>query len=192
MIHKTAEVSSHAKLGSKITIWSFSQIREGAEIGDNCTIGRNVYIDHDVKISSNTKIQNNALIYYQSVIEKGVFIGPAACLINDKYPKSTNTKGKLKTTKDWQPGKIVISEGASIGAGAIILPDTVIGKFSLVGAGSVVTHSTPPYSKILGNPAKLVGYICKIGHSMKILKKSKKTTHLYCQKCKKSYKSKDG
>ena len=187
MIHKTAAISKGAKIGKNVMIWSFSQVRERAEVGDNCIIGRNVYIDHDVKIGSNVKIQNNALVYFQTIIENDVFIGPGACLINDKYPRAANRQGILKTANDWAPGKIVVKRGASIGSGAIILPNVTIGAYSLIGAASVVTGSIQDYSKIFGNPARLAGYVCKIGHKAKITKKSKESVKLFCPICKETY-----
>ncbi|KKR78287.1 MAG: hypothetical protein UU23_C0001G0051 [Candidatus Curtissbacteria bacterium GW2011_GWA1_40_9] len=183
MIHETADISRKAKIGKNVTIWSQTQIREGATIGSSCIIGKNVYIDHDVKIGSNVKIQNNAQIFFKTIIENEVFIGPNACLVNDKYPRAAKL-GKLKTKKDWQSGTIIIKKGSSIGAGAILLPNVTIGKYSLIGAGSVVTYSIPSYSKLAGNPAKLIGYVCKNGHNLKGLEKNK----YYCHTCKKSYK----
>ena len=187
MIHKTAEVSIKAKIGKNVKIWALSQVREGVVIGDNCIIGRNVYIDHDVKIGSNVKIQNNALVYFESIIEDNVFIGPAASLINDKYPRSTNPEGKLKKQSDWKVGKIIIKKGASVGAGAVILPNVEIGEYSLVGAGSVVTSSTSPFSKVAGNPARQSGFVCRFGHNILVPKSNKPNGRFYCIGCKKYY-----
>lgn len=187
MIAQTAKISKGVKLGKSTKIWEYSQIREGTEIGNDCVIGRNVYIDHDTKIGSKVKIQNNALIYYKSILENGVFIGPAASLINDKYPRATNNSGKLKKKSDWTVGKILIKKGASIGAGAIILPNVTIGAYSLVGAGSVVTHSIPSYSKYAGNPAALIGFICKFGHNISLPKSSKIIKNIFCKNCQRRY-----
>lgn len=186
MISNTAEISKNVSIGNNSNIWSYSQIREGATIGNNCIIGRNVYIDHNVKIGSNVKIQNNALIYYKTIIEDDVFVGPATCLTNDKYPRSTNNKGKIKNTKDWKAGTIVVKKGASIGANTIILTNVTIGSYALIGAGTVVTHSVPSFSVVTGNPGQIIGYICKLNHKIKL---SKLTTsnNIYCQSCKKFY-----
>lgn len=178
-------ISKKAKIGKNVIIWPNSQIREGVVIGNNCIIGRNVYIDHDVVIGSNVKIQNNALIYFRTIIENNVFIGPAVCLINDKYPRATNDKGKLKAAKDWHQGTIFIKKGASVGAGVIVLPDVEVGTYSMVGAGSVITHSIPNYSKVIGNPAEIVGYVCKFGHNIRLEDQKKK--RLFCKTCKSYY-----
>lgn len=182
MIHKSADVSPKAKIGKNVQVWHFSQIREKALIGDNCIIGKNVYIDHDVKIGSNVKIQNNALVYFGTTIKNDVFIGPAVILTNDKYPRSTTSTGKLKVLKHWQAGKILVKHGASIGAGSIILPSITIGNYALIGAGSTVTKSVPDHALLLGNPARIVGYVCKNGHQLEI--KSKKHQVKYqCNTC---------
>ncbi len=187
MIDATAQISSTVKVGKNTMIWGLTQIRENTTIGTNCVIGSNVYIDHDIEIGSNVKIQNNALIYYKSKIEDNVFIGPAAALINDKYPRAVTKNGKLKTSKNWHAGTIIVKRGASIGCGAIILPDITIGKYSLIGAGSVVTLSTKDHSKLVGNPAKVIGYICKSAHDLKLKSKVGKSSKYFCPQCNESY-----
>lgn len=187
MIHKSAEVSKKARIGKNTKIWALSQIREGASIGNNSIIGRNVYIDHDVRIGSNVKIQNNALIYFESIIEDNVFIGPAVSLINDKYPRATNIEGKIKGQNEWQPGKIIVRRGASIGANTTVLPDVEIGAYCMVGAGSVVTKSTSSFSKVIGNPARQSGLVCKIGHSIPLGSSKIKKGKIYCPICEKTY-----
>jgi UDP-2-acetamido-3-amino-2,3-dideoxy-glucuronate N-acetyltransferase len=165
-IHSTADVSLKAQIGNGTRIWNLAQIREGVVIGQNCIIGKDVYIDFDVKIGSNVKIQNSALIYHGSSIEDGVFIGPQVCLTNDRMPRAITPEGNIKGTDDWVVGKILIEYGASIGAGALILPDVTIGQFSMVGAGAVVTRNVPAQGLVVGNPARLVGYVCKCGRKM--------------------------
>lgn len=178
MIDKTAQVSKLAKIGRNVKIWGLTRIREGVEIGGNSTVGGNVYIDHDVKIGSNVKIEDAALIYFGVTIEDEVFIGPAVCFTNDKYPRATQ-EGKLKTNRDWQVSKTLVERGASIGAGCVITSGVRIGKYALLGAGSLVTKSIPDFGLAWGNPAKLHGLVCPNGHP---LKKS------FCPKCGKNYK----
>ena len=163
----TAIISKDAKIGKNTKVWHFTQIRENAKIGDNCIIGKNCYIDFDVKVGNNVKVQNNCSIYHGSTIEDGVFIGPHACLTNDKVPRAINEDGSLKSNSDWEVGKILIKKGASIGAGSIILPNVTIGQFAMVGAGSVVTKDVPDYGLVYGNPAKLNGYVNKKGEMVK-------------------------
>jgi|TARA_Y100000310_G_scaffold175217_1_gene175273 acetyltransferase-like isoleucine patch superfamily enzyme len=166
-IHPTADVSKDAKIGSNTKVWHQCQVRENAVIGDNCIIGKNVYIDHDVKICSNVKIQNNCSIYHGCEIEGGVFIGPHVCLTNDKTPRAITGNGTLKEDKDWEVNKILVKEGASIGAGSVLLPGIMIGEFAMIGAGSVVTKNVPDHALVYGNPAKIEGYVDKNGKKVK-------------------------
>jgi UDP-2-acetamido-3-amino-2,3-dideoxy-glucuronate N-acetyltransferase len=166
-IHPTAEVSPEATIGPKTRIWHQAQVREGAEIGQNCIIGKGAYIDFNVQIGHNVKIQNYASIYHGTTVEDGVFIGPYACLTNDKLPRSITPDGQLKNDSDWEIGRIHLKYGASIGARAVVLPDVTVGRFALVGAGAVVTKDVPDYGLVLGNPARLVGYACKCGRRLK-------------------------
>lgn len=166
-IHPTAEVSPKALIGSGTRVWHFVQIREGVVIGQNCIVGKDVYVDFGVQIGDNVKIQNGALIYHGATIEDGVFIGPQACLTNDRTPRAITPDGRLKGTNDWEVGRILIKYGASIGTGAIILPDVTVGRFALVGAGAVVTRDVPDHGLVVGNPARLAGYVCRCGRTMK-------------------------
>ncbi len=166
MIHPTADVSTEAKIGQNVNIWHQSQIREHAVIGNNCIIAKNVYIDKAVIIGNNCKIQNNSSIYHGATLEEGVFIGPHCILTNDTYPRAINTNNTLKTDSDWTEGKILIKEGASLGAGVIILPNITIGTFALIGAGSIVTKNIPDFALAYGNPAKVVGFICQCGKKL--------------------------
>jgi UDP-2-acetamido-3-amino-2,3-dideoxy-glucuronate N-acetyltransferase len=165
-IHPTAEVSASAEIGPGTRVWHLAQIREGAMIGQNCIIGKDVYIDFDVRIGDNVKIQNSALIYHGATLEDGVFIGPQACLTNDRIPRAITPDGQLKGNDDWEVGPILVKRGASIGAGAIVLPNVTIGKFALIAAGAVVSRDVPDHGLVVGVPARLVGYVCHCGRRM--------------------------
>lgn len=161
--HPTAEVSKEASIGAGTVIWNNSQVREKAIIGKNCILAKNVYIDTGVVIGNCVKIQNNSSIYKGAVIEDGVFIGPHACLTNDKTPRATTKDGKLKKSSDWKISSIRVKKCASIGAGSILIAGVIIGEYALVGAGSVVTKNVPDYGLVYGNPARLVGFVDKMG-----------------------------
>jgi UDP-2-acetamido-3-amino-2,3-dideoxy-glucuronate N-acetyltransferase len=135
-------------------------------IGESCIIGKGVYIDFDVVIGSWVKVQNGASIYHGATIEDGVFIGPHACLTNDKHPRAITPEGLLKGGADWEVSRTVVLYGASIGAGAIILPGITIGRFALVGAGAVVTRDVSAHGLVVGNPARLIGRVCACGHRL--------------------------
>lgn len=165
-IHPTAEVSPQAEVGAGTSIWHQAQVREGAHIGHECIIGKGAYIDFDVQLGSRVKVQNYALIYHGATVEDGVFIGPRVCLTNDKLPRAITPSGALKGTDDWEVGRIVVRYGASIGAGAILLPGVTIGRFAMVGAGAVVTRDVPDHGLVVGQPARHVGYVCRCGRRL--------------------------
>ena len=186
-IHTTAEVSPRAQIGEGTRIWRQAQVREGARIGRGCIIGKGVYIGVDVLIGDRVKIQNNASIYHGVTIEDGVFIGPHVCLTNDKLPRAITPDGQLKRDADWEVGPILIRYGASIGAGAIILPGVTVGRFALVGAGSVVTRDVVAHGLVVGNPAELVGFACACGHRLLESSVSEDERHFCCPSCGREY-----
>lgn len=166
LIHPTASVSPTAEIGRGTRIWHWTQIGEDARVGEECIVGSGVYIDRQVVVGSRVKIQTGAQLYHGSVIEDGAFIGPLVCLTNDKYPRAITPAGRLKTDADWEVGTIHVGYGASLGAGAIVLPGVTIGRFAMVGAGAVVAASVPDHGLVIGTPARLVGYACACGHQL--------------------------
>lgn len=165
-IHPTADVSPHAVIGAGTRIWHQAQVRERACIGENCIVGKGAYIDLGVAIGNNVKIQNGVYVYHGVTVQDGVFLGPGVILTNDRLPRAINPDGSLKSDADWQVSPILIQRGASIGAGAIILPGVTVGEFALVGAGAVVTTDVPVHGLFYGNPARLHGYVCRCGRSL--------------------------
>ena len=166
-IHPTADVSPNASVGAGTRIWHQAQVREGARIGDNCIIGKGAYVDFDVTIGSNVKIQNGASVYHGANVEDGVFIGPGVILTNDKLPRAINPDGTLKSDADWQLTPILIKRGASIGAGAIVLPGVTVGEFAMVGAGTVVTKDVAAHALVYGTPARWQRYVCRCGKALR-------------------------
>ena len=154
-IHATAEVSSQAKIGENTKIWNLAQVREGASIGENCIISKNVYIDTGVRIGNNVKIQNNVNVYNGVTIEDDVFLGPSMTFTNDMFPRAVNPR--------WQITETLVKMGASIGANATIICGVTIGECAMVGAGAVVTKDVPPYTLVVGNPARKLGNVCRCG-----------------------------
>lgn len=165
-IHRTAEVAPEARIGSRTRIWSQVQVRERARIGDDCIIGRNVYVDADVVIGDRVKVQNNVSIYRGVTIEDGVFVGPHVCFTNDRLPRAVNPAGRLKGDADWDVSPTLIRAGAALGANATILPGLTVGRWAMVGAGSVVTRDVGAYDLVMGNPARRVASVCPCGQSL--------------------------
>jgi acetyltransferase-like isoleucine patch superfamily enzyme len=163
LISQNATVHTSSQVDPSAKIWDLAQVREGARIGSLAIIGRNVYIGIGVTVGSRTKIQNNSLIYEPADIGPGVFIGPGVILTNDKSPRAINPDGSQKGATDWSPVGVVISEGASIGAGSVCVAPLTIGAWSMIGAGSVVTKNVPNFALVVGNPARQIGWVGRYG-----------------------------
>src|SRR3990172_884119 len=168
-IHPSADVSKDAKIGEGSSIWHHAQVREGAVIGEECIIGKGVYVGADVKIGNRVKIQNYVSVYEGLTIEDGVMVGPHVCFTNDLLPRAINPDGKLKTGHDWKLIPTLVKEGAGLGANSTIRCGVTIGRWAMVGAGSVVTRDVPDYGLVYGNPARLHGFVCPYGNKMALI-----------------------
>jgi acetyltransferase-like isoleucine patch superfamily enzyme len=166
MIHPTADVSPDARIGPGTRIWHEAQVREGAVLGADCNVGKGVYVDRGVVVGDRVKIQNRASLYRGLTVEDAVYIGPHVTFGNDKYPRATNAAGEPKSDDDWALVATLVREGASIGAGAVVLPGVTIGRWALVGAGAVVTRDVPDQGLVVGNPARLAGRACRCGRPL--------------------------
>lgn len=166
-IHSTADVSSDAAIGAGTSIWNQAQVREGARIGARCIVGKNVYVDTGVVIGDDVKIQNNVSLFHGVTIEDGVFIGPHVCFTNDRVPRAVNPDGTLKTDADWEVSPILVRYGAALGANATILPGVTIGRWAMVGSGSVVTRDVAAHELVAGNPARRLGSACPCGQPLR-------------------------
>ena len=162
-IHPSAEVADDAVVGENTKIWHLVQVRPGAHIGSECIFGRGVFVDGHVLIGNRVKVQNYVSIYDGVTIEDGVFVGPHVVFTNDKQPRAVNADGSLKSGSDWTISYTRICEGASLGANSTIVCGITVGRWALVGAGSVVTKDVPDYGLVVGNPARLIGFVCKHG-----------------------------
>ncbi len=162
-VHETADVSPDASIGTGSKIWHYAQVREGAQLGENVIVGRGAYVGTGVELGDNCKVQNYALVYEPAKLANGVFIGPAVVLTNDHYPRAINADGSLKSAHDWEPVGVTIGEGASIGASATCVAPVTIGRWALVGSGSVVIKDVPDFALVVGSPARRVGWVGKAG-----------------------------
>ena len=161
-----ADVDPTAIIGEGSSIWHLSQIRDGVTLGENCIIGRGAYIGSGVTMGKNCKVQNYALVYEPAVIADGVFIGPAAVLTNDEFPRAVNPDGTLKSGADWHAVGVTIGEGSSIGARAVCIAPVTIGAWALVAAGAVVTKDVPNFALVAGVPAKRIRWVGRAGHPL--------------------------
>jgi acetyltransferase-like isoleucine patch superfamily enzyme len=173
--HETAVIEENVNIGDDTYIWHFAHVRSGSTIGNNCIIGKDVYIDIDVTIGNNVKIQNGVSLYNGVTVEDDVFIGPHSVFTNDLQPRAF--------LEGWQKIETVLRKGCSIGANSTIICGNVIGAYSMVGAGAVVTQDVAPFSLVMGNPARLIAMICKKGHRMKTISKITEKAKFFCEAC---------
>jgi UDP-2-acetamido-3-amino-2,3-dideoxy-glucuronate N-acetyltransferase len=166
-VHPTADVAADAVIGAGTSVWNQAQVRERARIGARCIIGKNVYVDTDVIVGDDVKIQNNVSVFHGVTVEDGVFIGPHVCFTNDRVPRAINPDGSQKTDADWDVTPILVRRGAAIGANSTILPGVTIGRWAMVGAGSVVTRDVADRQLVAGNPARRLGSACPCGEPLR-------------------------
>lgn len=174
-VHESSYVDMPCIIGKGTKIWHFSHIMKDCIIGENCNIGQNVVISPGVKIGNRVKIQNNVSVYTGVICEDEVFLGPSCVFTNVINPRSfIERKSEYRET--------VISKGASIGANVTIVCGHKIGQYALIGAGTVVTKDVPDYALVVGNPGRVVGYVCQCGEKLKF-----KDKYSVCKKCALTY-----
>lgn len=173
--HESAEVHPSAEIGAGTKVWHQAQIREGTRIGEDCIISKDVYVDTGVTIGDRVKVQNGVSVYHGVVLEDDTFVGPHAAFTNDMTPRSFN--------EDWQVTPTRVRRGASIGANATIVCGVTLGQYSMVAAGSTVTHDVPPHALVIGSPARVVAYICRAGHRMEAENPLDYESRYHCRQC---------
>jgi len=156
-IHFSAEVLTQ-NIGEGTMIWQFAVVLAGASIGSNCNINCHTFIENDVRIGNNVTVKSGVYIWDGISIEDNVFIGPNVTFINDRYPRSKQYPEKFQQT--------IVQYGASLSANATILGGISIGKFALIGAGSVVTKPVPDFAMVMGNPARISGWVDEHGNKL--------------------------
>ncbi len=164
----TADVSPFARLGRGTRVWGGAQVREDAVVGEDCVLGRGVYVDRGVQIGDRCKIQNDALVYAPAALGDGVFIGPAAILTNDRYPRAVKPDGELKAGADWDARGVTVKDGAAIGAGAVVVAGVTVGRWAMVAAGAVVSRDVPDHALVAGVPGRQIGWVGKSGRQLRM------------------------
>lgn len=156
-IHPQAIVEEGAGVGPRTRVWAFAHILPGAVVGADCTICDHVFIENQVVIGDRVTIKSGVQVWDGVTLEDDVFVGPNATFTNDPFPRSRQHLASHPAT--------VVREGASIGANATVLPGLVIGRKAMVGAGAVVTRNVPAGAVVVGNPARIKGYVDTLGIS---------------------------
>ena len=151
-VHPTAEVDPRAVIGPGTSIWNWTKVREGARVGAGCHIGQGVYIDRDVAVGDGCKIQNGVSVYLGVTLGDHVFVGPHATFTNDRVPRASSGD-------NWEVVPTVVEDHASVGANATIVCGVRLGRACMVGAGAVVTRDVAPHALVVGNPARVVGWV---------------------------------
>jgi UDP-2-acetamido-3-amino-2,3-dideoxy-glucuronate N-acetyltransferase len=190
-VHPTALIEDGVTVGARTSIWDNVHIRRDARIGSDCIIGEKTYIAYGVSIGDLVKI--NAMVYICAAvtIERGVMISAGTIFTNDRFPRAATPD--LRALRPSEPDEhtlpTLVREGATIGAGCVIGNDLEIGRFAMIGMGSVVTKSVPDFHLTLGNPARSIGLVCRCGQLL--LRFSDFATRLpqeaICQTCNASY-----
>ncbi len=164
-VHPTANIESDVKLGDGCAIWDHAHIRFGTTIGDDCIIGGKSYIAYQVVIGNRCKINSNVYICNGATIEDGVMIAAGTIFTNDRFPRAaTSDLSRLRPSEpDEHTEQTIVRCGATIGAGALIGSNLTIGRWAMVGMGSIVTRDVPDFHLVIGSPARSIGAVCRCG-----------------------------
>ncbi|HZV04426.1 MAG TPA: DapH/DapD/GlmU-related protein [Gemmataceae bacterium] len=159
-VHESAYVDEPCQIGAGTKIWHFCHVMKNSRIGEKCNIGQNVVVSPDVVIGNNVKIQNNVSVYTGVILEDDVFCGPSMVFTNVINPRShVVRKDEYRTT--------LVRRGASFGANSTVVCGITVGQYAFIGAGAVVTRDVPDYALMVGNPARVHGWMCACGIKLK-------------------------
>ncbi len=179
-VHPTANIDVPCEIGEGTKIWHYCHILKGAKIGKNCNIGQNVVISDGASLGNNVKVQNNVSVYAGVILEDDVFCGPSMVFTNVTTPRShVSRKSEYRETR--------VKRGSTIGANATIVCGITINEYAFVGAGAVVTKDVPSYALVIGNPAKITGWMCWCGEKLGF-----DDDKAICVRCERKYVKKDG
>ena len=158
-VHETATIDEPCHLGEGTKIWHYTHVMAGARIGARCNIGQNVYVDHEVVIGDGCKVQNNVSVYKGVTLEDGVFCGPSMVFTNVMNPRAF-----IERKHEFRP--TLVQRGATLGANCTIVCGVTIGRYALIGAGSVITRDVPDYAMVYGVPGRQQGWISEEGSAL--------------------------
>src|ERR1044071_7332508 len=185
LVHESSYVDEPCEIGEGTKIWHFSHVMSHSKIGRRCNIGQNVVISPQVRLGDNVKLQNNVSVYTGVELEDDVFCGPSMVFTNVTNPRShVSRKDEYRRT--------LVKRGASIGANATVVCGHTIGRYAFIGAGAVVTGDVPDYALVVGNPGRVVGWMCQCGVKLSFSRDSQKDEGATCSACGAVYVKKGG
>ena len=176
-VHESAFIDDGVKIGEGTTIWHVSHIMKGSRIGANCRIGQNVVIGPNARVGNGVKIQNNVSVYEGVTLEDDVFCGPSMVFTNVHNPRS-----EIRRMDELRP--TLVRRGATLGANCTVVCGVTIGRYAFIGAGAVVTKDVPDHALIVGNPGKLIGWMCVCGHRIQFDREHGPGS---CRECSRTY-----
>jgi UDP-2-acetamido-3-amino-2,3-dideoxy-glucuronate N-acetyltransferase len=176
-VHESAFIDDGVEIGSGTSIWHVSHVLRGSQIGKDCRIGQNVVIGPNARIGDGVKIQNNVSVYEGVTLEDRVFCGPSVVFTNVHNPRS-----EIRRMDELRP--TLVRHGASLGANCTIVCGVTIGCYAFVGAGAVVTRDVPDFALVVGNPTRLIGWMCACGNRIKL---DAGDSQGICRACQKRY-----
>jgi UDP-2-acetamido-3-amino-2,3-dideoxy-glucuronate N-acetyltransferase len=156
-VHESAFIDDDVEIGANTTIWHVSHVLRNSRIGDNCRIGQNVVIGPNTHVGNGVKIQNNVSVYEGVTLEDNVFCGPSMVFTNVYNPRS-----EIRRMDELRP--TLVRCGATLGANCTVVCGTTIGQYAFIGAGAVVLKDVPDFALVVGNPGRIIGWMCKCGH----------------------------
>ena len=176
--HPTAIIDPGADIGDETRIWHWVHVSSGARIGSRCSLGQNVFVGSNVVIGDNCKIQNNVSLYDNVSLEDDVFCGPSMVFTNVYNPRShVSRKHEYRDT--------LVRRGATLGANCTVVCGVTLGRYAFVGAGSVIVRNVPNYALVVGNPARIIGWMCACG--VKVAAGSTPPARVTCPACSAAY-----
>jgi UDP-2-acetamido-3-amino-2,3-dideoxy-glucuronate N-acetyltransferase len=177
-VHESSYVDDGCRIGAGTKVWHFSHIMSGSTIGEDCNIGQNVVVSPSVTIGNNVKIQNNVSLYTGVILEDDVFCGPSMVFTNVINPRS-----HVSRKHEYQ--RTLVGRGASLGANCTVVCGHTIGRYAFVGAGAVVVKDIPDYALVVGNPGRIVGWMCECG--VKLASTAAVPAKATCRSCAQTY-----
>jgi UDP-2-acetamido-3-amino-2,3-dideoxy-glucuronate N-acetyltransferase len=186
-VHPSSYVDDDVQIGKGTKVWHFCHIQGGTVIGENCVFGQNVNIGNHVKIGNQVKIQNNVSVYEGVELEDYVFCGPSMVFTNIMNPRceypQRGSQYYLKT---------MVKKSASLGANCTIVCGHTIGAYAFVGAGTVVTKNVPDYAMVVGNPGRIIGWMCNCGTKLHLSAQLTGKEHCQCKNCQRTFEKSEG